>query len=171
MGSCSPIVRLEKAHARTNFDSGAADLDEWLVKYAWQNQRANNATTFVTLCGQSVGGYYALAVTTVAKEQAPDSLAKNSPTQIGCLLLARLAVDRSCQGQGVATALLRDCLIRAVRLSQEMGIKALLVHCRDDAAKSFYLSRAEFLQSPVEEMHLLLPMAPLQRKLQSGHLL
>jgi hypothetical protein len=68
-------VRLERAHVREGFRSGAPELDEWLVKYAWENQRAHNATTFVTLLGERVVGYYSLTVASVAKEEAPERLA------------------------------------------------------------------------------------------------
>lgn len=158
MGHYSPPARLEKGHVRDGFDSGATELDDWLVKFAWENQRANNATTFVSTADGRVVGYYAMTVASIAKADAPGALSKGSPQQIGCLLLARLAVDRSSQGSGLGTALLTDCLRRAAHLSIEIGLMALLVHCRDEAARDFYLSKADFLASPVDDLQLLLPM-------------
>jgi GNAT superfamily N-acetyltransferase len=157
-------VRLERAHVREGFRSGAPELDEWLVKYAWENQRAHNATTFVTLLGERVVGYYSLTVASVAKEEAPERLAKAAPSQIPCLLLARLAVDESVQGRGVGGGLIADALGRAANLAGEVGIRALLVHTRDDAARAFYLSKAEFLESPADDMQLMLPMKWILKK-------
>jgi GNAT superfamily N-acetyltransferase len=154
----SPPLRLERTHVRDGFDSGAGELDDWLVKFAWENQRANNATTFVSTSDGRVVGYYALTVASIAKAEAPEVLSKGSPQQTGCLLLARLAVDQTVQGCGLGAALLGDCMRRSAQLSMEIGFKALLVHCRDQAARDFYLSKADFLTSPIEDLQLFLPM-------------
>ena len=151
-------VRLKRAHVREGFTSGADELDEWLVKYAWQNQRANNATTYVSVAATRVVGYYAITVAGVAREDSPESMRKGTPNQLGCLLLARLAVDESFQKQGLGRALLADFLRRAAHLALEVGIPAVLVHCRDETARSFYLKHAEFLASPVDAMQLMLPI-------------
>ncbi|HCX84699.1 MAG TPA: N-acetyltransferase [Micrococcales bacterium] len=149
--------RLTRADDRSEFTSGATELDEWLRSYAWQNQRANNAVTYVTVRGSSVMGYYALAVAAYARDHAPDEL-RRAPREVPCVLLARLAVDRRVAGLGVGAALLRDAFLRAYQASRSVGAAALLVHCRDDAARSFYLHNGDFLASPVEPKHLFLPM-------------
>jgi len=158
-----PIEKLARSHDRTGFSSGAGELDEWLTKYAWQNQRAYSATTFVTADEDGrVKGYYALTVAVYAKQDSPSSLAKGAPSEIPCILIARLAVDYSCQGRGVGAALLLDALRRAVFLSENVGAAAVLVHARDDLARDFYLRNGDFLQSPVEPLHLLAPMRQLR---------
>ncbi|MEX2620805.1 MAG: GNAT family N-acetyltransferase [Egibacteraceae bacterium] len=161
-------TRLERRHIREGFHSGAPELDDWLVEYAWENQQANNATTFVTTLDDRVVGYYSLTVASVAKAEAPERLAKAAPTQIPCLLLARLAVDQSVQGRGVATGLLADALSRGANLAHEVGVRALLVHARDDAARAFSLSKAEFLASPADDLQLLLPMKWILQKFDSS---
>lgn len=40
--------RLEKQDDRVRFESGAGELDDWFARFAWQNQRANNAVTYVS---------------------------------------------------------------------------------------------------------------------------
>lgn len=156
--------KLDHADVRKGFDSGAGELDEWLQKYAWQNQQANHATTYVITDGERVVGYYAITMAAVARGAAPAELQKGGrPSQIPCILLARLAVDQSTQGQGLGWELLRDALLRAVRLSKSIGAAAVLVHCRDEAAKAFYLRNGDFLQSPVEDLHLMVPVKALER--------
>jgi GNAT superfamily N-acetyltransferase len=150
--------KLARADAREGFHSGAPELDEWLIRYSWQNQRANNAVTYVSVLDERVVGYYAIAVASVAAEVAPGSVVKGAPRQIPCLLLARLAVDQSMQGLGLGRGLLADVLRRAVGLADAVGIRALLVHARDDEARRFYLAHAEFLDSPSDPLHLLLPV-------------
>ncbi|MGH3940732.1 MAG: GNAT family N-acetyltransferase [Pseudonocardiaceae bacterium] len=156
---------MRKADVREGFDSGAPELDEWLEHYSWQNQRANNAVTYVTVLDGRVVGYYAIAVSSVAREVASAAAAKGAPRHVPCLLLARLAVDRGMQGRGLGRGLLGDALQRTVGLADSVGIRALLVHARDDAARQFYLAPAEFQESPSDPLHLLLSVKDIIRSL------
>jgi GNAT superfamily N-acetyltransferase len=160
----SPTLPRKLAHSdvRDGFASGAAELDEWLIKYAYVNLRANNATTYVTRYGGRVVGYYAITMAAVERDAAPARLQQNRPRQIPCLLLARLAVDRSMQGRGLGAGLLRDALERAVLLSASVGAAAALLHARDEAARDFYLSNGDFLASPLDDLQLLAPMKDLR---------
>ncbi len=161
---CAPR-KLMRADVREGFDSGAPELDEWLWRFSWQNQRANNSVTYVSVLDGRVVGYYAIAVASVTSESAPVPVAKGAPRQVPCLLLARLAVDRSVQGFGLGRGLLVDALRRTVGLADSVGIRALLVHARDDTTRRFYLAQAEFLESPSDPLHLLLPMKDIERSL------
>jgi predicted N-acetyltransferase YhbS len=161
-----PPRRLERGDVRTGFASGAPELDRWLVSYAWQNQRADNAVTYVITDGGRVVAYYAITMAAVSRLAAPEPMApRRRPNQIPCVLLARLAVDQRYQRRGLGLDLLRDALLRAVTLSSSIGAAAVLVHCRDEAAKAFYLNAGDFLQSPAEELQLLAPIKALRRYL------
>ena len=54
------------------------------------------------------------------------------------MVLARLAVDHRAQGIKLGGALLQDAVKRALVVSQNTGVRALLVHSLHDRAKSFY---------------------------------
>jgi GNAT superfamily N-acetyltransferase len=150
---------LEKHHVTKDFTSGAAELDDWLRNYAWMNHRSGNARVFVATKEDRVVGYHALAMGGVAKSEAPEELTKGGvPTQIPCLLLARLAVDRSEHNRGLGKGLLVDAIRRAVRASEEVGMRALLIHARDDEARAFYLHQAEFVPSSTDPLHLFLSL-------------
>ncbi|MGH7750324.1 MAG: GNAT family N-acetyltransferase [Candidatus Dormibacteria bacterium] len=114
---------------------------------------------------ERVVGYYAIAVASVTAETAPGSLVKGAPKQIPCLLLARLAVDQSMQGLGLGRGLLADVLHRTVGLAAAVGIRVLLVHARDVEARWFFVGHAEFLDSPSDPLHLLLPVKDVDRAL------
>ena len=157
----TPPRKLEKSDDRSDFSSGAVELDEWIAKYAWQNQAANSATTYVITESSKVIGYYAIAMSAYDKTMAPKQLSKG-PNQIPCILLARLAVDKRYQGEGWGVDLLRDALLRSVGLSDSIGAAAVLIHCRDEAARDFYMRHGDFVQSPVEELHLMIPMKALK---------
>jgi predicted N-acetyltransferase YhbS len=71
------------------------------------------------------------------------------------MLLARLAVHNEWQGKGVGRALLRDAILRTVQASEIAGIRALVVHTKDDASKRYY-EQSDFVSSPTDPPHLLL---------------
>lgn len=162
-GTPTRPVKLERSFDRSQFSSGANELDEWLRQYAWQNQRANNATTYVTHVDGQVIGYYAITVASYERAGAPPELVKGAPAQVPCILLARLAVDESWRGRGIGAALLLDALRRAVFISDSVGARLFLVHARDDDAHSFYIHHGDFLESPVEPLHLMVPIHELAK--------
>lgn len=166
----APPVKLDPTHDVSAFDCGVEDLTVWLQRWALVNQRAGNASVYVACRGERLVGYYALATGGVEKEQAPSEIKKGGvPTQVPCLLLARLAVHRAEQNAGIGRALLVDAIRRAVRGSAEFGIRAILIHARDEVARTWYLAQAEFVPSPTDPLHLFLHLKHARRLLEGGH--
>src|SRR6187397_1042107 len=84
------IDKLRREHELGQFDCGNPALSGWLQRFAWTNQQADSAKTYVMLDGRRVVGYYALATGAVDKHESPERVAKglaNHP--IGIVLLAR----------------------------------------------------------------------------------
>lgn len=73
------------------------------------------------------------------------------------MLLARLAVDRTDQGKGLGQALLKDALLRTAQAADIAGIRALLVHAKDENARQSY-GHFNFVPSPSDPLHLYLLM-------------
>ena len=69
------------------------------------------------------------------------------------MVLARLAVDLQHQGAGLGKALLKDALLRTTQAADIAGIRALLVHAKDESARQWYLNW-EFEPSPSDPFHL-----------------
>jgi len=135
-----------------------------LVKHALANSQAGTARTFVaTTDSHFVVGFYSLAAAQVIYADAPVRLQKGSPRHpIPVVLLARLAVDRSRQGQGLGSALLKDAILRTLVASETVGIRALLVHAKDTAAKAFY-ERYAFEPLPGHPLNLCLLLKDARR--------
>ena len=155
---------LEHKDERARFQSGNAEIDDWFHRFAWQNHRAGNARVFVTTQEPETLGFYALSMGAVQRSKLPDALKPGQrPEPCPVLLLARLAVDQRAQGRGIGAALLKDALLRAYRLSNEVGFAALLVHCANDQAREFYLNQCSlFVPCPGAENHLVLPLRALR---------
>lgn len=157
--------KLTPSDVTEGFNSGAPELDSWLDEYAYTNLRANNAVTYVSTDGDRVVGYYSIVVAGVELEHVPDRLRKGGrPSELPCILLVRLAVDRSTHGHGLGAGLLRDALMRAAVVSESVGAAAFLIHARDAAARDFYLHNGDFLDSPTDPLHLFLPMRDVRRE-------
>lgn len=147
----------------SDFSSGAPELDEWLRRYAWENLRATNAVTYVSVTNDRVIGYYAIASGAVELTSTPAALRKGSrPDPLPVIVLARLAVDSTMASQGIGAGLVNDALERAALLSETIGAAALLVHARDATARDFYLHLGDFLTSPVDDLQLMAPMKQLR---------
>lgn len=150
------IVKLEKAHATDAFNCGAAPLDIYLQRYALGNQSAGGAQTYAALLNGAVVGYYSLSTASVEYDQAPERTKKGMARHpIPVILIARLAVDHTWQGKGLGAALLLDALRRVLAAADIVGIRAILVHAKDEAAKRFY-EHFDFDPSPVDPLQLFL---------------
>lgn len=143
-------------HLLDEFACGEASLDEWLKRRALTNQLSGASRTFVVTDPQGhVRGYYAMAAGAVSLQAATSSVRRNMPDPIPVMVLARLAVDHRAQGSKLGAALLQDAVGRAVRVSQNAGVRALLVHALHDGAKKFY-EHYGFQESPQHPMTLML---------------
>lgn len=108
-------------------------------------------------------GYYALAVGSVEQEHAPERVKKGlARHSIPIMLLARLAVDCNWQKQGIGAALLKDAMLRTLQAADIAGIRALVVHAKNDAARGFY-ERFDFLPSPSDPWHLFMLLKDARR--------
>ncbi|MBL0229132.1 GNAT family N-acetyltransferase [Thermomonas sp.] len=149
---------LTARHLIDGFDCGESSLNDWLQRRALPNQLAGASRTFVVETAEGrVAGYYALAAGAVSRNAATSPVRRNMPNPVPVLVLARLAVDRGMQGQHLGAALLQDAVKRAVSVSQNAGVRALLVHALDESAKAFYLYYG-FAESPMHPLTLMLPL-------------
>lgn len=127
---------------RDGFDCGVSSLNEYLKRYALQNLRKNVGVTVVATSDEDrrrVLGYYSVSMAQVEFGQVPEKPAKGLPRYpVPAMRLGRLAVDATTRGMGIGAALLRDALLRAVGLSQEVGTCVMLVDAIDEKAKAFY---------------------------------
>lgn len=141
-------------HRTPEFHSGRDELDTWLNEHALEAQQAQTARVYVIHEDGLVVGYFALAAAEVRRGEIPRAQRGRLPRHpIPCVLIARLAVDEGWQGQGLGAALLKDALLRAVSASEVIGIRAVLVHAKDDDARKFY-ERFQFRSSPTDPLHL-----------------
>lgn len=149
---------LADEHQLGDFRCTSPDLAKWLKERARRNHRDGASRCFV-VCDprQHVIGYYALAAGAVSHALAPGSIRRNMPEPIPVAVLGRLAVHADWTGQGIGRGLLKDALRRTLRTSEHMGIRVLLCHAIDEAARVFYLQHG-FIESPIDPMTVMLSL-------------
>lgn len=130
---------LREDHDSTGFDSGNVDLDSWLRDHAMHASAMNTGRTFIWHAGDGVVvAYFTLAAHLVARETLAKRTGRGSPDVIPAILLARLALDRAQQGQGLGSELLWDALSRAVAANRQAAARLVVVDAVDERAASFY---------------------------------
>jgi GNAT superfamily N-acetyltransferase len=142
-------------HVLEGFDCGKPALNEWLLRRALANQGSGASRTWVSADdGGRVVAYYASATASILREVVTKKAGRNQPETVPAVLLARLAVDRRHQGQGLAAALLKHFILKALEVSSIVGARVLLVHAEDEQARQFYLHH-DFELSPIDDLTLM----------------
>ena len=151
------ILPLSALHNRKAFDCGEPLLNQYLQQHARQSTERRISRTFVAVAtpdSPAILGYHTTLVTTLEVQQVPGKVSK---AKIPTLLLARLAADQQCQGQGVGKFLLLDVLKRALIISEQTGLYAVVLDALTENAKNFYL-RFGFRELLDDPFHLYLPI-------------
>lgn len=157
------IEKLHPRHAVEAFDCGRDALNRFLQKYALQNQQSGGSQTYVGLADETVIGYYALAVGSAEQDHAPARIKKGlAKHSIPIMLLARLAIDLRWQKHGVGAGLLKDAMLRTLQAADIAGIRALVVHAKDEDARAFY-EGFDFLPSPTDPLHFFMLLKDLRK--------
>lgn len=153
---------LAGTHRTDEFGCGEATLDEWLKRRAMANQLSGASRTFVVVDDEGrVYGYYAMAAGAVSHQVATSGVRRNMPDPVPVMVLARLAVDHRAKNIKLGSALLQDAVKRAVAVSQNAGVRALLVHALNDQARRFY-EHYGFQVSPQHPLTLMLRLSAVQ---------
>lgn len=146
---------LGPADITNEFACGDASLDRFIRRFAVETQKSGKSRTYVTTRGDRVVGYYSLAPGSVAPDRAIARAAAGQDAQdVPIILIGRLAVDVAEQGRGLGSQLLLDALRRCVAGAEVIGGRTVLVHARDEVARSFWLAH-DFEPCPVDERHLM----------------
>lgn len=158
VNTLNPPIALGPQHHGAKFDCNEPSLNEWLKNRALGNQSTGASRTFVvTDEAQGVCAYYALAAGAVDHASAVSTVRRNmpDPVPVPVMVLGRLAVDRAYHGKGLGADLLQDAILRTLRLAQDVGIRALVVHALHEQARQFYLHHC-FSESAIDPLVLML---------------
>jgi predicted N-acetyltransferase YhbS len=156
------IRQLGREAGLRDFDCGEPALNDYLHRYAQRSQASHFAATYVACRSGQILGYVTLAASQITVDET--GYANKPRYPLPTLTLARLAVDRRFQGEGVGTELLKFALLEAVRMADEFGCVGVRVAAKPDAT-SFYerfgfvqLTQSVLVQSATNATPMFLPL-------------
>ena len=131
-----------KLHDRTSFQCGEPTLDEFLQKYAAQQNAKGINTIFVLVDPaqpSQILGFYTLSAAQIDVQQLSDAERKKLPRYpVPCFRMGRLARHLDHRGDGLGEILIGCAVDRCLQARRLVGAYALLVDAKHDKAKSFY---------------------------------
>lgn len=161
------LVALTADHDLAGFDCGNDQLNDWLTNHALASQKADLARTYLVLGGGAVAAYVSLTTGSIRPDRAPKRYARGMPRHpIPTILIARLAVARARQGQGIGRRLLGEALRLAVVVSDTAAARLVVVDAIDDQAAAFY-RRWGFIEVPENPHRLFRKVSDIRRSLES----
>lgn len=166
------LEALSKAHDREGFDCGSEPLNRFLRQTARQHADRGISRTFVLVDPDAheprpILGYFSLTLCQVKPGQLPPEEAKKLPDNVHGVLLGRLAVAKSLQGQGLGKLLMGAALEKFMAIFEAAGGIGLFVDAKDEPAKSFYEGFG-FVPLPSSPLQLFLPVKTIQAALASA---
>ncbi len=153
------IESINKSHRRGHFDCGEEPINQYLKKYARQNDERNIAKTFVAINNDNhILGFYCLSAANIEFSELPPGTGKNLPHYpVPVARIGQLGIDKSVQRTGLGGKLLIDALYRIFSASKEIAVRAVIVDAINDNARRFYLHFG-FISLPNRERTLFLPI-------------
>jgi len=162
------ITDLGRHHGRNDFDCGQPALNNFLQRLARQQAERDFNRTYVAVAqGESrIRGFYAVSSASIDFANWPSGL-RLPPYPVPVARIGRLAVDVREQGKGIGAALLRHAMRLGASLAQQIGLSAVVVDARNEAAAAFY-ARYGFQRFPDQNLRLFLKTAVIRQALLSS---
>jgi GNAT superfamily N-acetyltransferase len=130
-------------HDRDAFDCGEPALNEYLKKTASQHLKKGTANTYILVNlaeFHRLLGFFTLSFLEVDLSEVPAKYGKKLPrSHLPAVKLARLAIDKSCQGKNYGRLLLVDAMRRvATAIRNTAGVVGLFVDATNQNVAAFY---------------------------------
>lgn len=158
------LVPITKTLQKVPFDCSYPELDNYLRLYALKNDRLSIGKTFVAMDEEkTVVGYMTLASAAIEAGKLPEETRAKLPRYpVPAFRIAKLAVGKRFQGQGAGAWLLRQAFGKALSVSLEVGLYAVIVDAKDEKAKGFY-GKYGFEAFADHPLTLFLPLATIAK--------
>lgn len=134
---------ITKTHDRKRFDCGQPELNTFISRYARQAHERGTAKTFCAIdvtSPRTILGFYTISPAQIELHHVPLAARPGGGGHhaLSGFRLARLAVAKAYQSQGLGGQLLARAVTRCMRVSAEVGGTALLIDAKDEGAAAWY---------------------------------
>ncbi len=133
------FVELSSSVNKKDFSSRSDALNEYLRKFATQDQKRNLAKCYVLLSDDDaeVVGYYTISASSIPLTSFPEKVQKRATYEVlPVALIGRLAIDKKFEGKGFGSVLIYDAIERVK--NSALAVSAVIVVAKDDSASRFY---------------------------------
>ena len=157
------ITVLERQHDRQDFDCGEPALNTFLQRFARQQADKDFNRSYVAVAQGElrIRGYYAISTASIDFQNLPPAL-RLPRYPVPVVRIGRLAVDVREPGNGVGIALLRHAMHLAARTAEKIGLYAVVVDAKNEAAVAFY-AKYGFQRFADQNLRLFLPTDVIRR--------
>jgi GNAT superfamily N-acetyltransferase len=162
---------ITRQHDREAFDCGEEALNDFLRRHARKSHEVGGAKTFLAIDqadSKTILGFYSLAPASVDYATTPEVIRRRlARHDVPGFRLARLAVDRKVQGQGLGGQLLLAAGRRCLLASAEVGGVVLVIDAKNERVAGWYvgLGAVPLLDAPLS---LMLPLATIETALKNA---
>lgn len=141
------FVELDKSiHDRQSFDSGEAELNDFIKTKAAKHMAAGISRTMVLPAAAPlpdgkypICAFYSITPSSIERKSLPAALAKRLPSYpIPVFLIAQLAVHLEFHGEGLGKVTLVKALEYLWGINAHMRAYAIVVDCLNENAQAFY---------------------------------
>jgi len=159
---------ISRKYDRGSFDCGDEALSEYLRRYARKSHERGGAKTFLAIDdadSKTILGFYSLSPASVDYARTPEMVRRGlARHEVPGFRLARLAVDRRLQGQGLGGQLLLAAGRRCLLAAAEVGGVVLVIDAKNERVAGWYASygAVPLLDAPLT---LVLPLATIEAAL------
>ena len=155
------IEKISAKHNREEFDCEEESLNDFLKRFARQNDEKGFGRTYVAILPNetTIYGYYTILSGAVRFDNMPEKLPRYP---VPVIHIGRLAIDKTAKGQGLGKALLYDALKKAENLAEQLGVFAIEVYALTPQAKRFYL-KFGFKQLLDDDLHLYITLKTVRK--------
>ena len=162
---------INNKYDREAFDCGEEALNEFLRRYAHKSHDLGGVKTFLAINNadsKTIFGFYSLSPASVEYARTPEIVRRGlARYDVPGFRLARLAVDRKLQGQGLGGHLLLAAGRRCLLASAEVGGVVLVIDAKNERVAGWYATygAVPLLDAPLS---LLLPLATIDVALKTA---
>jgi GNAT superfamily N-acetyltransferase len=161
---------ITRKHDRSRFDCGDEAMNNFLLRYARQSHDQGASKTFLAIddSAKTILGFYSLAPASLAYDRAPAGVQRGlARHDVPGFRLARIAIDRAQQGQGLGGQLLLAAGRRCLMAAAVVGGTVLIIDAKNDRAANWYVSYGAIPLLDAERT-LVMPLATIKSLLREG---
>jgi GNAT superfamily N-acetyltransferase len=155
---------ITRKHDRSAFDCGDGELNDFLLRYARQSHDQGAAKTFLAIEDntKAILGFYSLAPASLSYDRTPEIVRRRlARHEVPGFRLARLAIDRAQQKQGLGGQLLLAAGRRCLMAAAVAGGTILIIDAKNDKVAAWYASYGAIPLLDAENT-LVLPLAMIE---------